>query len=67
MDPNANVAEQWSIVRDARRAGTVAHADTLRLTELREALRDWRASGAFAPDRAAPTLGDCRSVFARSK
>lgn len=52
VDPHANLAEQDRILYAALRrripALTIAEAD--RLTELREALRDWITPGGSSPD-----------------
>jgi hypothetical protein len=48
MDPNANAAEQETIMNTPYRQRTpVQHA---RLRELRRALDDWRAAGGYEPD-----------------
>lgn len=50
MDPNANLAEQESILdRGLTRGATYYYVDQSRLAELRRALCDWLRSGGFAP------------------
>lgn len=69
MDPDANVREQWEIVRAAEQAhadGTNIDALVTRLYELRDALRAWRASGGFAPTIKPPTAVQVARLLDRS-
>jgi len=51
MDPNANLAEQDSIMRAANgRISHVPKADRPRLRELQTALWEWIRGGGFAPE-----------------